>query len=424
MKEIKSFKISTRNISPSVTIRDFNIRGDEGAVFSLRVQKSDGNFYNFTTGAFDTSVNTNGFENVLSNIATDENGFDGSITLPSNSLGDTYKFMLYAEPHFDTILSKNLLTINTTGSGDTLAETESYNPYFYSTKITQDPASTITLTKASKANAAKYIDSGSNYGSADVTVSRDANSTGTVSVSFDWTFKATEADNSNGFQLVRQPIDTDFEISSTTSPGGTAYLVTSATSASKELQLDTIEGLNIDDFISNNYSGATIPVIDSINEITNTITLSVVQTLAAGVALTFTGGGPGTIQSFSGAQGVKLEGLKAEVPEFKIKLNGDHTGTGAIDIDSAKGLFLGQKVTGPSFDNDTNGEMSITAINRSGNTFTVGATQTIPDNTELTISGGGQVANIKGKFSVSKFPTSNISLTLDLDKILTPKGIT
>ena len=197
MKEIKSFKISTRNISPAVTVREFKIRGDEGAVFSLRIQKSDGNFYNFKTGVFDTSVNTNGAENVLANVVTDLNGYDGSITLPANASGDTYRFMLYAEPHFDTILSKSLLTINTTGSGDTLVETESYNPYFYSTKITQNAASIITLTKASKANASKYIDSGSNYGSADVTVTRDPSSTGTTSVSFDWTFKATEADDSN-----------------------------------------------------------------------------------------------------------------------------------------------------------------------------------------------------------------------------------
>tara|TARA_R100000781_G_scaffold115020_1_gene88525 strand:- start:3526 stop:4794 length:1269 start_codon:yes stop_codon:yes gene_type:complete len=422
MKKIKSFRVSTRNISPSLTVRSFIVKGDAGAVFSLRLRKSDGNLYNFKTGAFDTSINTNSSEHVLSNISTSASGYEGSVSLPANASGDTYSFMLYAEPHFDTIISENLLTVNTTGSGNSLVETESYNPYFYSTKIVQDPVSVVTLTKASKANSSKYQSFGS--AAADVTISRDPNSKGVTSVDFSWTFKATEADDSNGFLLVRQPIDTDFEISSTTSPGGTEYLVSGSTVADKQLTLDTVDGLSIGDYISNNYSGATIPVIDSIDVSTNTVTLSVVQTLSNSTALTFTGGGTVAIQSYSGAEGVEFTKLTAEVPEFKIKLNGDHSGTGNIDIDNAKGLFLGQTITGPDWDNDTNGVMTITAINRSGNTFAVGATQTVSDNTELTVSGGGNEANIKGRLSISKFPESNTSITLDLDKILTPKGIT
>ena len=66
--------------------------------------------------------------------------------------------------------------------------------------------------------------------------------------------------------------------------------------------------------------------------------------------------------------------------------------------------------------------MTIEAINRSGNTFTVGATQTVKDNVELKISGGGNQATIKGKFSILSFPVSNTTITLDLDNILTPKG--
>ena len=422
MKQIKSFKISKQNISPGVSIKNFKVSGDDGAVFSLKIQRANGDFYNFTTNTFDTSVNNNNSLHRLANIVIDENGYEGTISLPANSDGDDYKFMLFAEPHFDTIISPSLLSVKTTGSGDSFLQTESYNPYFYSTRITQDAESTITLTWASKANSSKYQAFGS--AAANVTLSRDPNSTGIALAKFSITFNAALADNANGFELVRQPIGSDFEVSSTTSPGGTSYNVSSSIIASNELIVDTIDGLGIGDFISNNFSGATAPVIVAIDEGTNTLILDRVQTLNVGTTLTFTGGGASAIESFSGAQGVEFLKLFAEVPEFQIKLNGAHSGTGAISIDSAVGLFLGQKVRGPNFDNETNGEMTITSIDRSGNTFNVGATQTLDDNTSLTISGGGNVANIKGVLSVSVFPKNDLIITLDLDKILTPKGIT
>ena len=118
MKEIKSFKISTKNVSPSITVRDFIVAGDDGAVFSLRLRRTNGDLYNFKTRAFDTSVNNNTSEHVLSNIRTSRNGYLGSVVLPAESSGDTYSFLLYAEPHFDTKISTSLKTIVTTGSGD------------------------------------------------------------------------------------------------------------------------------------------------------------------------------------------------------------------------------------------------------------------------------------------------------------------
>jgi hypothetical protein len=148
-----------------------------------------------------------------------------------------------------------------------------------------------------------------------------------------------------------------------------------------------------------------------------------VQTLSIGTALTFTGGGSSTVENYSGMGGVEFTKLAAEIPTFTIKLDGAHSGTGEIGVDDAKGLFLGQTIKGPGFDNETNGRMAITAINRSGNTFTVGATQALKDNIVLTVSGGGNEANIKGKFRISSAPSSNTTITFDLDSILTPKGV-
>ena len=60
--------------------------------------------------------------------------------------------------------------------------------------------------------------------------------------------------------------------------------------------------------------------------------------------------------------------------------------------------------------------MTITSIDRSGNTLKFGATQTLDDNTSLTISGVGNVANIKVVLSVNVFPKNDLTITLDLDK--------
>ena len=74
MKQIKSFRISEQNISPGVSVKNFVVTGDEGAVFSLKLKRSNGDFYNFKTNSFDTSVNSNNSEHRLANITTDLNG--------------------------------------------------------------------------------------------------------------------------------------------------------------------------------------------------------------------------------------------------------------------------------------------------------------------------------------------------------------
>ena len=63
MKEIKAFTINTRDITSSSSVKNFKVIGDEVAVFSLRVRRSNGNYYGFSfSGSYNTAISDfNGF---------------------------------------------------------------------------------------------------------------------------------------------------------------------------------------------------------------------------------------------------------------------------------------------------------------------------------------------------------------------------
>ena len=46
---ITSFDLDLSNLPTARTVRNFIVNGDQGAVFSLEVKNSAGQFYNFTT---------------------------------------------------------------------------------------------------------------------------------------------------------------------------------------------------------------------------------------------------------------------------------------------------------------------------------------------------------------------------------------
>ena len=417
-KYIREFKIDKSNIIGSTT-KQLTVIGDRGAVFNMHVVRGNSNYYNFETRAF-TSTFTS--ENTLTNATLTGSSYTTTVTLPANTDGDTYTFQLFPQPHFDTELSESMRTEYTEGSGDTLRTKSLFNKYYYETKITQSAQTQITITLASKAHSSKYNSFGSD--AENIVITGYPGSKVSTTSSINWKVTATDADNSCGFTVVTQPIERHFESSKTSSLGGTAYKVKGIRTAEKKVKLDTIEDLTIGDTITNNYSGATIPTIVHIDYENNEIELDVVQTLVDKTALTLTAKGESSIDSYSRGL-IKFQNLKVQTADeydgFNIKTSASHSGTGAIDIDDTLGLVLGLKVTGVELGT----EATITAINRSGNTVTLGsASYTLKDNAILKVTGGANEATITGDILVTKFPEENTTITLDLDKILLPKGTT
>jgi hypothetical protein len=89
-KVINSFEIDLSDIKAATTTRSFNVRGQEGAVFSLEVKNEDGHYYNFTTKAFQVGVAK------LGNKTIKNGSYVGAITFPTITDDDQYDVYLWA----------------------------------------------------------------------------------------------------------------------------------------------------------------------------------------------------------------------------------------------------------------------------------------------------------------------------------------
>ena len=80
-KFIKGFTINTNNINEGANTVPFSVSGDEGAVFSLQVRRSNGDYYSFESASFTSAHNsTTRLANVeLSGV------YDSSIQIPANA---------------------------------------------------------------------------------------------------------------------------------------------------------------------------------------------------------------------------------------------------------------------------------------------------------------------------------------------------
>ena len=86
---ITSFDLDLSNLPTARTVRNFIVNGDQGAVFSLEVKNSAGQFYNFTTRLFQTAASR-------LNTSVSDAGRRGSIVFPANTSDDQYDIFLFA----------------------------------------------------------------------------------------------------------------------------------------------------------------------------------------------------------------------------------------------------------------------------------------------------------------------------------------
>jgi len=95
-KVIKNFKIDLSSVAAAGATRQFNVIGDDGAIFSLEIKNEDGYYYNFSTNTFTATHKR------LKNKRIDGNAYNGFITFPSVGDPDQYDIYLYAESMHDT----------------------------------------------------------------------------------------------------------------------------------------------------------------------------------------------------------------------------------------------------------------------------------------------------------------------------------
>ena len=440
MKEIKEVTIDSSAMGFAIESRQYTVKGDPGAVFSITVTNEDNHYYNFPENtvilnpeeetppnpAFTATVTR------LKPITIDETGvYSNSISFPTVGDDDRYILTIYPEMHYETKLSDSM------GKGS----------YIFA-KIDKLVNTVITFSHTSTEQdagdesygtyAANYLVKGQ-----DVRVSSASSQTFSVS----WAI----ALNSNDMKILRQPDQNDIYFTTTKS-------VRTAGNNTKTVEVTDISGLSVGMEVSalkipsgnNNIGTTTItkitkgyynagkstvafpvyetPVIVDNTDPNNpslssdpggTIVVAHASDWLPDRTLNFKGYGPVTSKIFNGTN-FSISNFKVALNDIETTVNDtDATGAASLtvfDVASPVGINAGEStVTGIGINNATT--TSVTGL--SSNTVTVDTAFKPENGQALKFLGASRTGTITGDVTVSAYGSNNITLTLELDKILT-----
>ena len=178
-------------------------------------------------------------------------------------------------------------------------------------------------------------------------------------------------------------------------------------------------GMSLTTIQSGSVSGS--PTITEINTVSKYVKVSVAQTWADTKNITFTGNG--NKMAFN-ALGLKFSipndvGFVATLVPFTGTLNGAISNSNALVMDSVFGVRADGTVTFTGIGIDNSSDNFVTSINYSTKTLEVTTNQTLEDDTIITFRGCARQCTLQTSIVVTKMPAENVTLTLDLDSILT-----
>jgi hypothetical protein len=417
MKNINSFKILNRTIDSGAQTIECFVTGDIDSHCHLHIfdNSSPTKFYNFKTKSFVNGFNS---QNNL-NIVLGSNTFNFTIKIPASSAGNSYTFLLIPNYHFETQIQNGTIGLLTQ-------------------KIEQEKDVTVRFSTSSDQADTNFVGIGAFIGSTNG--SSNSNSSQTVNISEDL------ADSGDGLGLgykysfditgfggastprrafladSLQPVDTDFFTKLTKETNGSGSSVTSMILNDVD---NLVVGMSLVDIESSSVttSGSlgvlTYPTITAINTQTKTVTLSSTHSWADAKDITFRAYGSELIDESVGL--VVSFNLSVTPTGFlgtsnfgggSVTVNGDQSST-SINIDGIRGVSVGSKIFGPGIDVTNN---TVTAVHASGSPITLAGTQTLADNTILTVYGSSINANIKGVMTISRFPSISTDVFYDIDR--------
>ena len=397
--KINSFEMNLSNLGSNIESRSFTIKGDAGATFNVNVvQESSSSsvqdkFYNWKTNLFASEFNSN---NTL-NVKMTSKVFNGNISFPGDNNGD-YKIIIFAVEGSNTTFSPS------TGAASKNILTK---------VITQVQDSTLTLSPASA--------SGSSYQTFPTTTRiASITSTETATLDIDWTINNTNSD-SNGFGL--RDTTTNGVINVNSWYFETTKTVDGAVTAGQKIILnnttDLVEGMYITAVSSGSLTGE--PQITSISENGTGLKLNTAQTFADGITLTFRAKGA-TVSTIPDLDiGIKFSQLTMTTTTLKKTVRTNPSGT-TVDLNGTYGIAGGGHVTisGLNVNNDgTNTVQSVSASSTAGSIVMQLDQTGVTTGSELTFTGSVQQVRIVGTVEITKQPSSNRTINLNLDDILT-----
>ena len=410
---ITSVDVNSAELGTASSVRSVRVAGNSGVIFSLQVSRSsNGQFYDFSTNAFSATYSS---QSRLTNLSPGST----SIIFPAASGGDTYTIYVWPEPHFNTELSFGKNKLRYTRQIEQVG-TDAVITFSTDTSISTVSATTLGASTGSSINS--YTQSNAPTVSivdAQLTVPSSASDYGvkiTESLGEDWTSGSWR---SNALYWVTTAADHETTSASTHDSGST----------STALVLNNVDDLYIGMHVSVIESGSvtsTMPTITAIDTSTLTVTLSAAQTWASGKDITFRAYGIDLISSAIGIN-LTLSGDEAvKLSNTPLTLRTNITGNQyTANVITTAGIGIGSSVSCTFVDNTE--EEDATSVSAITGSLTVGVITIENGN----FTDGGYVGDkinfdtygnkiyLSGNISITKYPTANQTIYIDISKFLT-----
>ena len=389
-KNISSFVIDTSDAPAEAQNRSYVLTGDIGAkVLIIVVKDGSQKYYNFVEKTFDDGHNSNSNLEVI--LSKKKNR--GVISLPSG--GGTFVIKVIAL------------------EGTTIKNSK--KPAITRSIFKAGGDVTVTFTPFSNtANAYTTLPTFTSVGYSQAVVTP-----------FSLTVTNTETE-ANGFGLIA---------GTTLEPKGFTLIteqnffysvtdvVNGTTSSSPFVVVDDLTGITVGSKIYSVSSGSLsgTPSILAIDTITNTLTLSTVQSFANDITLTFRSYGQENIHEAAGVLFDIQRYPAFTTGNFVKAIVRTASESGTVGVESTYGIAAGQEIEARGLLKGS----TVTAVTQADMGEGQDGVITISDTSVLIKPGEGilfncfTTATIKGEAKVSQFPTSNTTILLDLDTVIT-----
>ena len=412
-KLINLVQIDQSNMSSALQTRVLQVRGEVGARFIVNVIKinstSKESYYNFKTKTFTNAfVAANNF-----NVNLSGGGISIPIIFPADATGETYSVIVIPKSGTEFankagVVNKKIIQVGQTTialSADSGKDASST----LANKYTADPPDTAVSSVGSTARGAA------------------------TSVPISWTLTNAASDE-HGHGFVLPSGVNEFSIPDSYWFSQQAQISSGTTSSSTTVTLNSvtnlIAGMTLSSVTVDSLSGS--PVITAING--NTVTLSVAQSIGDGRTLIFRAYGPTLIGRTFGME-VSFSNFVAKGTQLTKTVRTDTTfpasdGTVTTNLNGTYGVSGGNVARLAGFNINENGNNNlIVSVSPSSTAGSVNLTfqgsaddvvsSVVPVGTTLYINGCHQEIKIEGTVKVSKYPSANQKLALDLTKFIT-----
>jgi len=431
MAQINSLNIDTSKISATGETRSLSITGEVGASFTIQIANSAGAYHNFQEQLFSGGIGsgTSAFSTkCIFNAVLVSNTFTKSIYFPP-ATGVTYNIVLIPNP--GTTISNNRNIINK--SIETVANT-----------IVTFAVGTVNTNSYTTSPAASSITSiGSSSGGSSTVVPLSYTVNNSTSENYAYGLRhtipnnfhgsvgfGTEADNSTHFYFTTTEAVAD-------NPAGdgedsTTVTVASLTDIGVGMTLYYHKGTTVPTNKAGSAVGTT--VITDINTTTKTITFSKAVAFEDTETMTFRMYGLSDISTLLNC-GIELSAASATpslgVPKDGVvttQVRGAVSSSTTITCTTTQGISGGSIIgfTGAFVDNSSTNDVNAVTQDPDGSdgdgSFTCDVAQTLKAGTVLSFESKLIATKISllTNLLITKYPTSNRIIYLDLDRFITP----